>query len=597
MGNCDCNVKDINENLLNDEHIKLDDFYLLHPIGRGGFGRVWKVRLKRPFNSKVSDIRLQKNKSRIFAMKEMSKAKIYLKKSIKSVANERKFLENFNYNLLCNMYYAFQDDDTLYIIMDYLSGGDLRYHICRRNYFTEEETRFIAACITLNLNYIHDKNVVHRDLKPENLVFGGDGYLHLTDFGIAMEYHRGETGVISASGTPGYMSPEAIINKPHDFSTDYFALGVIVYELMMGERPYQGRNRKEIREQMFSIEIKLDNDDLPDDWEDNNIIDFINKLLARKKKKRLGYKNGLEVKNHPWFNDISWTQIENMTIDSPFVFDTEDNFDDSYANQQENDSIYEDKLDQIYNLACPASPPHYQKDPLFTINTCFIGITNMLNLAKKNKCKILQASTSEIYGDPIEHPQKETYWGHVNCFGIRSCYDEGKRSAETLCFNYINQFNVDVKVIRIFNTYGPSMAKDDGRVVTNFINQALYDEDITIYGDGSQTRSFQYVDDLIEAMTRVMNTDSDFHGPINLGNPHEFTMKELAEITLELIKDSKSKITYQELPKDDPCKRKPDISLAKEKIKWEPVVQLREGLQKTIDYFRMIKELDAKKEK
>ena len=349
MGNCDCNVKDINENLLNDTHIKLDDFYLLHPIGRGGFGRVWKVRLKRPFNSKVSDIRLQKNKSRIFAMKEMSKAKIYLKKSIKSVANERKFLENFNYNLLCNMYYAFQDDDTLYIIMDYLSGGDLRYHICRRNYFTEEETRFIAACITLNLNYIHDKNVVHRDLKPENLVFGGDGYLHLTDFGIAMEYHRGETGVISASGTPGYMSPEAIINKPHDFSTDYFALGVIVYELMMGERPYQGRNRKEIREQMFSIEIKLDNDDLPDDWEDNNIIDFINKLLARKKKKRLGYKNGLEVKNHPWFNDISWTQIENMTIDSPFVFDTEDNFDDSYANQQENDSIYEGKK-ELYIL-------------------------------------------------------------------------------------------------------------------------------------------------------------------------------------------------------------------------------------------------------
>ena len=255
----------------------------------------------------------------------------------------------------------------------------------------------------------------------------------------------------------------------------------------------------------------------------------------------------------------------------------------------------EEKIDQIYNLACPASPPHYQKDPLFTINTCFIGITNMLNLAKKNKCKLLQASTSEVYGDPMEHPQKETYWGHVNCFGIRSCYDEGKRSAETLCFNYINQFNVDVKVIRIFNTYGPSMAKDDGRVVTNFINQALYDEDITIYGDGSQTRSFQYVDDLIEAMLRVMETDSNFHGPINLGNPHEFTVKELAEITLELIKESKSKIIYQELPKDDPCKRKPDISLAKEKIKWEPVVQLREGLQKTIDYFRLIKELDSKK--
>ena len=254
----------------------------------------------------------------------------------------------------------------------------------------------------------------------------------------------------------------------------------------------------------------------------------------------------------------------------------------------------EEKLSQIYNLACPASPPHYQKDPLFTINTCYIGMSNMLSLARKNNCKILQASTSEVYGDPLEHPQKETYCGHVNCVGIRSCYDEGKRSAETLCYNYINQYGVDVKIIRIFNTYGPSMDKNDGRVVTNFINQALYDQDITIYGDGSQTRSFQYVDDLIEAMIRVMKTDNTFHGPINLGNPNEFTVKELAEITLELIKDSKSKITYVELPADDPCKRKPDISLAKETIKWEPKIQLREGLKKTIDYFIEIKELDSK---
>jgi UDP-glucuronate decarboxylase len=254
-----------------------------------------------------------------------------------------------------------------------------------------------------------------------------------------------------------------------------------------------------------------------------------------------------------------------------------------------------DNIDQIYNLACPASPPHYQKDPIFTINTCYIGMTNMLELAKKNKCKILQSSTSEVYGDPLEHPQKETYWGHVNCIGIRSCYDEGKRSAETLCFNYINQFGVDVKIIRIFNTYGPSMAKDDGRVVTNFINQALNNKDITIYGNGSQTRSFQYVDDLIEAMSRVMKTDNTFHGPINLGNPQEFTIKQLAELTLELIKDSKSKIVYEDLPKDDPCKRKPDITLAKEKIKWEPVVQLREGLQKTIDYFVKIKKMDENK--
>ena len=342
MGNCDCFIKDLDENKLNSlSRIKLDDFVKLYPIGRGGFGRVWKVRLKRQFNPKINDIRLQKNKSRIFAMKEMSKAKISLKKSIKSVANERKFLEQFDFNLLCNMYYAFQDDETLYIIMDYLSGGDLRYLICRRNYFTELETKFIAACITLNLNYIHEKNIIHRDLKPENLVFGSNGYLHLTDFGIALEYHRGDKGVRSASGTPGYMAPEAITNKRQEFSVDYFALGVIVYELMMDERPYQGKNRKEIKEQMFNIEIKLDKDDLPEEWKDENIIDFINKLLERKKKNRLGYNTDIEVKEHPWFKDIPWEQIENMTYDSPFIFDTEDNFDDSYAQQEEDELIYE----------------------------------------------------------------------------------------------------------------------------------------------------------------------------------------------------------------------------------------------------------------
>ena len=343
MGNCDCKVKDIDDNQEDDSNkLKLDDFVLLYPIGRGGFGRVWKVRLKRQYTVKTLDIRLLKNKSRIFAMKEMSKAKVFLKKSVQSVANERKFLEMFNYNLLCNMYYAFQDVDTLYIIMDYLSGGDLRYHICRRNYFTEQETKFIAACITLSLNYIHERNVIHRDLKPENLVFGADGYLHLTDFGIAMEYRKG-VDVVSASGTPGYMAPEAIINKPHDFCVDYFALGVIIYELMIGERPYQGKNRKEIKEQMFTLEIKLDSDDLPEDWEDENIIDLINKLLKRKKSKRLGSKGCSEIKNHPWFKDIQWEQIENCTLTAPFVFDTEDNFDDSYAQKQDNDSIYEGK--------------------------------------------------------------------------------------------------------------------------------------------------------------------------------------------------------------------------------------------------------------
>jgi serine/threonine protein kinase len=384
MGNCDCNLKDLDPNKLSiSPRLNLDDFCLLYPIGRGGFGRVWKVRLKRQYNSKISDIRLQKNKSRIFAMKEMSKAKISLKKSIKSVANERKFLEKFHFNLLCNMYYAFQDDDTLYIIMDYLSGGDLRYMICRRNFFTEEETKFIAACITLNLNYIHDKNVIHRDIKPENLVFGANGYLHLTDFGIALEYHRGENGVRSASGTPGYMAPEAITNKRQEFSVDYFALGVIVYELMLGERPYQGKNRKEIKEQMMNLEIKLDKDDLPEDWKDENIIDFINKLLERKKKKRLGYKTDLEVKNHPYFNNISFDLIENMKFESPFIFDTEDNFDDSYAQMQENDSIYEGNKEIFID---EVNESNMFKDFYYNIEDILIQ-NNQIAEGKENKTK------------------------------------------------------------------------------------------------------------------------------------------------------------------------------------------------------------------
>jgi serine/threonine protein kinase len=384
MGNCDCNLKDLDPNKLSiSPRLNLDDFCLLYPIGRGGFGRVWKVRLKRQYNSKISDIRLQKNKSRIFAMKEMSKAKISLKKSIKSVANERKFLEKFHFNLLCNMYYAFQDDDTLYIIMDYLSGGDLRYMICRRNFFTEEETKFIAACITLNLNYIHDKNVIHRDIKPENLVFGANGYLHLTDFGIALEYHRGENGVRSASGTPGYMAPEAITNKRQEFSVDYFALGVIVYELMLGERPYQGKNRKEIKEQMMNLEIKLDKDDLPEDWKDENVIDFINKLLERKKKKRLGYKTDLEVKNHPYFNNISFDLIENMKFESPFIFDTEDNFDDSYAQMQENDSIYEGNKEIFID---EVNESNMFKDFYYNIEDILIQ-NNQIAEGKENKTK------------------------------------------------------------------------------------------------------------------------------------------------------------------------------------------------------------------
>ena len=244
------------------------------------------------------------------------------------------------------------------------------------------------------------------------------------------------------------------------------------------------------------------------------------------------------------------------------------------------------EVDQIYNLACPASPPHYQFDPIKTAKTCFLGALNILGLAKRCKARILQASTSEVYGDPAVHPQPETYRGNVNPIGIRSCYDEGKRIAETLFFDYHRQHNVDIRVIRIFNTYGPRMNPDDGRVVSNFIMQALHNEDITIYGDGRQTRSFCYVDDLIDGMYRMMNTE-DFTGPVNLGNPGEFTMLELAEKVIAKTK-SKSKITFKPLPSDDPTQRKPVITLAKEKLGWEPTVALDDGLEKTIAYFRSL---------
>lgn len=242
------------------------------------------------------------------------------------------------------------------------------------------------------------------------------------------------------------------------------------------------------------------------------------------------------------------------------------------------------EVDQIYNLACPASPPHYQFDPIKTAKTCFLGAINMLGLAKRCKARILQASTSEVYGDPAVHPQPETYRGNVNPIGIRSCYDEGKRIAETLFFDYHRQHNVDIRVVRIFNTYGPRMNPDDGRVVSNFIMQALHNDDITIYGDGRQTRSFCYVDDLIDGMYKMMNTDG-FTGPANLGNPGEFTMLELAEKVIAKTK-SKSKITFKPLPADDPTQRKPVITLAKEKLGWEPTVALDDGLEKTIAYFR-----------
>ena len=242
------------------------------------------------------------------------------------------------------------------------------------------------------------------------------------------------------------------------------------------------------------------------------------------------------------------------------------------------------EVDEIYNLACPASPIHYQFDPIKTIQTSIMGAINMLGLAKRTGAKILQASTSEVYGDPHIHPQPESYWGNVNPIGIRSCYDEGKRCAETLFFDYYRQNGVKIKVVRIFNTYGPHMHPNDGRVVSNFIVQALKNEDITIYGDGSQTRSFCYCDDLIRGFVAMMATDDSVTGPINLGNPGEFTIKQLAELVIELI-GSGSKLIYKPLPADDPTQRKPVIDQAKEILHWEPTIQLREGLMKTIEYF------------
>lgn len=245
------------------------------------------------------------------------------------------------------------------------------------------------------------------------------------------------------------------------------------------------------------------------------------------------------------------------------------------------------EIDEIYNLACPASPVHYQNDPVQTTKTSVHGAINLLGLAKRTGAKIFQASTSEIYGDPVVHPQVENYWGNVNPIGIRSCYDEGKRCAETLFFDYHRQHNLDIKVVRIFNTYGPRMHPNDGRVVSNFIVQALQNKDITIYGDGSQTRSFCYMDDMINAFVKMMDSEKGFTGPVNVGNPTEFTIKQLAELVIQLT-GSASHIIYVPLPSDDPLQRKPDISVAKKYLDWHPTIALEDGLKKTIDYFRAI---------
>jgi len=245
------------------------------------------------------------------------------------------------------------------------------------------------------------------------------------------------------------------------------------------------------------------------------------------------------------------------------------------------------EADEIYNLACPASPIHYQYNAIKTIKTSVMGAINMLGLAKRIKAKILQASTSEVYGDPLQHPQKETYWGNVNPIGIRSCYDEGKRCAESLFINYYQQNNVKIKIVRIFNTYGPRMLPSDGRVVSNFIIQALQNNDITIYGDGTQTRSFCYVNDLIDAIIKMMDTPDNFTGPVNLGNPNEFKIIDLANLIIKLT-SSKSKIIFKQLPQDDPLRRNPDITLAKQTLNWEPKISLEEGIIKTIEYFKKV---------
>ncbi len=246
------------------------------------------------------------------------------------------------------------------------------------------------------------------------------------------------------------------------------------------------------------------------------------------------------------------------------------------------------EVDEIYNFACPASPIHYQNDPVQTTKVNVHGSINMLGLAKRTKAKILQASTSEVYGDPAVHPQTETYWGNVNCIGIRSCYDEGKRCAETLFFDYYRQHKLNIRVVRIFNTYGPRMHPNDGRVVSNFILQALKNQDLTVYGDGNQTRSFCYVDDMIEGVIRMMNTPGDFTGPVNLGNPAEYRILELAEKIIRLTR-SRSKIVFKPLPEDDPLQRKPDIELARAKLQWQPKMQLEEGLKQTISYFKSLR--------
>ena len=320
--------------------ISLHDFKKLYPIGKGGFGRVWKIQF-RTNNSLAPHI-----SKHIYALKEMSKIKIYTKKSITLVQNERKFLQKLHFPLLANMQYAFETDEHLYIVMDYFSGGDLRFHLCDGAHYNEHETKFILANILLSLQYIHSQRIFHRDVKPENLVFDSKGYLHLTDFGIAHELEIDE-GVIDSSGTPGYMAPEALMKKPQNFSVDFFALGVLAFELMMGKRPYVGRTKKEIKEKMITKEIHLKQKDLPKGWNDVNVIDFINRLLKRKPKERLGRGGIKEVMDHPWLSGIDWDGMKQMKVKSPIFIASGDNFDESYANKQD-DELYDSESREYY---------------------------------------------------------------------------------------------------------------------------------------------------------------------------------------------------------------------------------------------------------
>ena len=303
----------------------------MNVVGKGGFGKVWKV-CKRYYGGSSSSN--SNRKENVFALKEMSKAKIFHKKSIHLIQNERIFLEKLNFVLLTNMHYAFETNDYLYIVMDYLSGGDLRYHLCKGVEYTETQIKFIIANIILSLQYIHSKRIFHRDIKPENLVFDSKGYLHLTDFGVAHEYQLDED-IIDTSGTPSYMAPEALLKKPHSFIVDFFSLGVLLYELMFGERPYMGRTKKEIREQVISKEITVKDEDLPKGWSDRSVIEFVNGLLKRKPHERLGKDGVKEVMMHKWLMNVDWNGIKELKVKSPIDICGDDNYSEKYVNNRE----------------------------------------------------------------------------------------------------------------------------------------------------------------------------------------------------------------------------------------------------------------------